>query len=322
MAIRTHSTTLAATAATVVVCQIISASWAASSTAGSDATSPRLASNGRIVTSAVGPDYIVSILPDGSDRRRIHKFPKGTKAGEIDVSASGSQIVGVFGQNSTRSQIYTVNSDGTHFKQITQGRGGHSGPTYSPSGGRIAFERNVDGSTSLNRMRADGSTIVQLTQGAEPAPDEEAFVPEAWAPDGALIAFIADSREGRSIVLTDTKGTWFRYLRTFPHARGNLWGLNWSSDSSTIVFSRGNRRNSGSDLWALDKDGSNLTRITDTPNRYETSPAYSPDGSAIACSLSPISYKWADVLVMDADGSNRTRIETPRAMEYDLAWGG
>jgi Tol biopolymer transport system component len=318
---RTQVTALAA-AALLLSAGAVSPSWAATADSSPSPSARVSVPTGRIVASAVGPGYLVSMLPDGSDRRRIHPYPKGVKAGEIDVTDDGAVIAASFGQSLTKSQIYTVQSDGTEFKRVTQGVGGHGGPTFSPSGGGIAFARFADAASTLHQMQSDGSHVVQLTTGAEPSPDVEAYVPDSWSPDGQYIAFLSDSPQGRSIVLTDPAGSWFRFLRTFPHSRGNLFGLNWSPDSSTIIYSRGNRRNSGSDLWTVDRDGSNLTRITHTPKRYEDSPAYSPDGTAIVCSVSPISYNWADVVTMDADGSNRHRIVTPRAAEYFVAWGG
>jgi Tol biopolymer transport system component len=319
MILRGHFTTL--TAATCIL-TLLAAGPATATSAGSNALfSPRTSGpDGRIIAGAAGPGYIVSMLPDGSDRQRIHEFPRNTRSAGIDVTPDGSQIVAAFGQNTTRDHIYTVGSNGTDFKQVSH-KGDDTEPTYSPSGGRIAFSRTLDATDTLMRMRAGGGHLRELTTGAEPKPQ---FV--SWSPDGDHIAFIKYGRKTNSIVLTNTKGTWFRFLRSIPSHRGYFYTLNWSPDSTKIIYAKVRYShshkitNTKADLWTVSVSGSSVTRITNTPRLWEESPAYSPDGTAIACSTS--TGRWIDVVVMDADGQNRSRIDTPKADETDVAWGG
>lgn len=277
-----------------------------------------VAPTGRIVAAARGPHYVVSMLPDGSDRQRVVKFPDGAFDGPIDVTQDGSKIAMTFGPKN-RGHIYTVNSDGSDFKQVSRGGDDYT-PTFSPTGARIVFGRDSDGDDTLIRAKVDGTDATLLTAGAEP----KASAP-SWSPDGKSIAFIEFSRDTQTIVVTDRSGTWFRFLRTIPRGRGDVFSLNWSADSSKIIYSKFSPDYQNADLWTIDADGSNLTRITDTPHLLETGPDYSPDGSAIACSVIPYKQQrggQSDVLVMNADGSNRQRIDTPKADEAYVAWGG
>jgi Tol biopolymer transport system component len=271
--------------------------------------------SGRIVaTASSAHTRLVSMLPDGSDRQRIVKYPRGAAFGGIDVTQDGAMIaVTVVPKN--RGHIYTVNSDGSGFRQVSRG-GDDSDPTFDPTGERIAFSRYLAGPSALMRMNTDRTGLRRLTSGMEP---DVSF--PSWSPDGKRIAFMDIGRKQQSIVLTDPHGTSFQFLRTFRRHRGQLFTMSWSPDSSKILFARFNKDYSNADLWTINSDGSNLTRITDTPNRIETSPVYSPEGSAIACSVSPKSEEWADVLVMDADGGNRHRIDTPNPDEIHVAWG-
>lgn len=310
----THRSALV-TGVLLLMAAVLTPGTSASATSQDDARV--VAPTGRIVATAFGPGYVVSMLPDGSDRQRVVKFPDGAFVGGIDVTSDGSKIAMTFGPGN-RGHIYTVNSDGSDFKQVSRG-GDDSGPTFSRTGARIAFTRYGNPRSTLIRAKADGTDVAVLTSGAEPQPD---FT--SWSPDGRHIAFIdLSGRNSQSIVVTDTNGIWFRFVHTIPRKKGQLFTLDWSPDSSKIIYARYSPDYSNADLWTIDADGTNLTRITDTPDRIEVSPAYSPDGSAIACSVAPSNDEGqTDVLVMDADGGNRQRIDTPKIEENHVAWGG
>src|SRR3954469_6715957 len=55
----------------------------------------------------------------------------------------------------TADGIATLNSDGSGFAQLTNGR--DSDPAWSPDGSEIAFQRRADGSSDIYVMNADGS---------------------------------------------------------------------------------------------------------------------------------------------------------------------
>ena len=67
------------------------------------------------------------------------------------------------------------------------------------------------------------------------------------------------------------------------------------------------------DILVMNADGTGQTNLTDTPDRNESSPAWSPDGGRIA-----YFEGWgADTLmVMDADGSNRIPVTTASTFPF------
>ena len=57
----------------------------------------------------------------------------------------------------------------------------------------------------------------------------------------------------------------------------------WNATGTMIAFSRcGLGELSNCDIWTMDADGGNQTRLTFTPSVQETWPTWSPDGTKIA----------------------------------------
>lgn len=75
----------------------------------------------------------------------------------------------------------------------------------------------------------------------------------------------------------------------------------------------------GSDIVLVDPDDMTARNITQTPEVWESQPAWSPDGAQIVfvgCS----ECTEPDLYVMDADGSDRRRLTSGPAMESNPAW--
>src|SRR5947207_213359 len=97
-----------------------------------------------------------------------------------------------------------------------------------------------------------------------------------WSPDGTKIAFMVFPSSGAYHIWTmDTDGSHRTKL-----AKGAT--PSWSPDSAQIVFTR--RVLKRNEVFVMDANGSNETRMTFSAKRWEFSPTFSPDGTTIAYS--------------------------------------
>jgi len=207
-----------------------------------------------------------TLSPDGK-KIAYCKFPKGkARADQIEIFVSGV--------------------DGSGVRFLANG----SHPTWSPRGDQIAFrtaEQEIPSGRWTSRLwliNPDGSNKRSFnTPGGVVRP--------LWSPDALHICYSSEYGLGVVNVALDSV---FRI-------KGNdeiCGSYSWSPDGTRIAFSqveyfegvtahgiivtKGDGVIKNSDIWVADSDGSNLFRLTDTPNVQEENPAWiSPDEIAV-----------------------------------------
>ena len=183
--------------------------------------------------------------------------------------------------------------------------------SFSPDGSKIAFTSEQTGNRDIFVIDVDATEEIQIT-----FEDSDDWQP-TWSPDGAKIAFCSNRSGNDDIYVMDADGTNPVNLTNHP---ADECEAGWSPSGEKIVFistRAGDWKNNPEDNWeiyVMDADGSNQTRLTHTPG-YDltTGQAWSPDGAKIVfCSnmdkkyLSgvPNQFDGFDLYIMDADGSN------------------
>src|SRR5215216_5266044 len=162
-------------------------------------------------------------------------------------------------------QICLMNADGTGREQLTNFDATTFYASLSPDGQKIYYVSRRTGSFEIYSMDSDGKDRSRLTRdiGAVYAPE--------LSPSGERIVF-ANNGNGVWIMRADGKN---------PHAITHRDDIDptWSPDSSLIAFA--SARSGERQLYIMDKDGTEITQITDLNNMGGRS-TWSPDGTKLA----------------------------------------
>jgi Tol biopolymer transport system component len=175
--------------------------------------------------------------------------------------------------------LYVVNADGSDPTRLNP-EGTFvtcCGPaSWSPDGTKVVFGApSLDASgtpdfttSAVYVAEADGSHVEAIT---EPGAFTEAA---GWSPEGDWIVFNKKSGpigvKGSDLYLVHPDGSGLRAITTEGAAgRSDQIGAVWSPDGSRLLFTvvpGGPVKRS--DLWIVNQDGTDLTRLTDTPAQY------------------------------------------------------
>lgn len=243
-------------------------------------------------------------------------------------------------------EIYSMATDGSDVRRLTDSPGYDSQVGGSRDGTRIAFTSGRTGGGDVWIMNADGTNPTRLTFWGEytqmpvwgPADakilinsntqgggfdlfvididgsnahrltntPEEEHEPD-WSPDGTRIVY---SLEGNGLGMIAANGTGLPSVYS-----GSAWAPRWSPDGETIAFAS-YRDGTGGEIYMINPDGTNLRRVTFLGGFHL--PVWSPDGSHLAtlCTFGGDE----EVCIMRADGSGLRRITTSPGSDWVEAW--
>jgi Tol biopolymer transport system component len=271
--------------------------------------------NGKIVfeTNRDGNEEIYAMNADGTNRVDLTRNP--TDDTDPRWSADGSRIV--FASNRTGNyQIYTMNAAGSGVTRVTHDSNDDRRPTWTADG-HILFQNGTFPNRAIFRIDAGGNGLQQLT----PVSSDNATV--AAAPRGGRIAFSSTRGDGTQRLYTaNADGSAARLVLPSPPGPETAdVEADWSPRGNALLFDRFTFGGPvTSDLYVVRADGSSLRRLTNTPDRLELQPAWSPDGTKITFfGITAIGTpnEHDAVYTMNADGSGETEISTPRIPYLD-----
>lgn len=213
-----------------------------------------------------GADEDVSWSPDGTQfvvtRDLFDTFPLNSSSTPYNV---GLWLIGADGRGA-----HQITLKGRVCKDVCPGDAQDNAAAWSPDGKRLAFSRDTYGSPDdfgIYTIAADGSDLRRVTPEGLDAADP------AWSPDGSLIVFQSppEANQGgeQNIYTIHPDGTGLTqvtaHLSSDSSGRQGTNHAWWSPDGSKIVFSHNAGMTNVADLFVMDRDGSNLHAIAETP---------------------------------------------------------
>ena len=250
-------------------------------------------------------------------------------------SPDGTQLV-VASTRAGSAQIYVMKSDGTDIRRLTEGEGENADPSWSPDGSKIAFATERDGNREIYVMGADGKNPANLSN--HPAWDGDT---PSWSPDGTKLTFVStrdgnwrhNEEDNHEIYIMNADGSGQTRLTHTPGYDLST-GQAWTPDGKQIIFcSSGEKKYDPSkpfgafegrffyfDIFRIDVDGGNLTRLTHTLEE-DSYANISPDGKQIYYSrYLAESGTGYDIYRMSVDGKTVTQVTDLPGNEYNTAW--
>jgi PKD repeat protein len=161
-------------------------------------------------------------------------------------------------------------------------------PALSPEGKRVA----VVGLPIMEVIARSNITVVNLEEGSRSVVFDRGAAP-AWSADGR-IAFESDRSGSLELYVMNGDGTGVRQVTTGVGFRGRP---SWSPDGR-IAFECENEPGNW-DICSIHSDGTGFARLTTSPERHESAPAFSPEGTRIAF-VDRVSYELS---ILNADGN-------------------
>ena len=175
---------------------------------------------------------------DRQSRRVVISPPPGgaSEASFPTWSPDGRQIAVRWSKGDpSATDIWTVNTDGSHYRRVAHPGGEARQAFWSPDGSSIAYSV---ASRGIYVIRSDGSARRQIM-----SEHGAATVDPLWSPQGSLIAYVQDAdtpRDGIYVVRPDgsQRRRLVKLLRNDAEY-GRLPGaVSWSSDGRSLTYAK------------------------------------------------------------------------------------
>jgi Tol biopolymer transport system component len=210
------------------------------------------------------------------------------------------------------AQIFVMNPDGSHVRQLTKGPGFRYRPVASPDGRNVAFtSRDGSGHTSIYMMDADGSHLAQLNSGLSDVSEAE------WSPDGTRILFRGSETADTPADLYTSASDGSSLARlTLGDQVYEEWPT-WSPDGARIAFI-GLDSTLDRDVFLMNADGGHVVKLAAFPGE-DQQPSWSPDGTRLAFSHeSELGIRH--IYVINSDGSGLTAVTSGDLRDFAPDW--
>ena len=163
----------------------------------------------------------------------------------------------------TRSDIWTMNLDGSDRRPLVVAPEDQWYPSFSPDMRKVLFATTAPpGGRRIEVMDVASGVISTLFDHSAASFDSA----PAWSPDGRQVAFESNLDGDSEIFVMDADGTNVRQL-----THNTLWdeGPAWAPDGTKLAFSSG-ADDTHLDIFTMNLDGTDVRQLTTYPGRDES----------------------------------------------------
>ena len=177
--------------------------------------------------------------------------------------------------------------------------------------GKILFRSNRDDRSDIYAINPDGSDIQKLTASW---PYEQALAQDVVSSDGTYRVFVNTDASAYQIFYYDADYDVARQV-SFLGA-GDAWDPAIEPGGWRVAFVSNEAQND--ELYVVNRDGSDLRRLTNNEWEWDRHPSWSPDGSEIVFWSNRSGRK--QLYIISPDGSNLRLLSDGFADDWDPVW--
>ena len=230
----------------------------------------------------------------------------------VNNTKQDRKILFVSYRDDINGEIYAMNADGSNLVRLTFNTVPDGRATWSSNGQHIAFSRGPAGNRDIYVMNANGNGLQNITNTG--GKDEE--WPD-WSAQGNKVIFSSNSDAVKHEIYIYDFDNGSTTRLTFREDQDDRWPT-FSPDGSKITFQSNLAPATGqTDVFVMNTDGSNVTRLTNT-TFLDQMPTWSPDGNKIAFMSNRDGNP--EIYVMNADGTNQTRLTNYPGIDARPSW--
>lgn len=171
--------------------------------------------------------------------------------------------------------IFLMNPDGTDITPVTTSSSNEADPSWFPDGKSIAYTKEIK-----KLLRKEGALYrvnidTKRTKKIIPRYSKINVIPHV-SPTGALITFTGKQMFGWDVAMYDMR----KNKVTFLDEGGKSCRARFSPDGKKLAYVSSKADGKG-DIWLMNPDGSEKTRLTKRDETYDYFPSWSSDGKYI-----------------------------------------